>query len=122
MAILFLAGAFVTGSAVGYAAERVTRTPEAPKADERSARQELANELQLTATQQVVFDSAFAWRRARSRDLMAPIRPALDAVRDSARTMMLNSLDSSQQAAFRRLIERNQRTADSIAKARGETK
>jgi len=42
-----------------------------------------------------------------------------DAVRDSARVLMMNSFDSTQTAAFRRLIERNQRYADSVARARG---
>jgi hypothetical protein len=33
---------------------------------------------------------------------------------------MINSFDSTQTAAFRRLIERNERIADSVARARGE--
>jgi hypothetical protein len=51
---------------------------------------------------------------------MRDVRPSLDAVRDSARVLLMASLDSTQQAALRRLIDRNQRAADSAARARGE--
>jgi hypothetical protein len=122
LAILFLTGAFLTGGAVGYAADRAMAKPEPQRPDERSMREELARELRLTPEQQIKVDSAIAWRRARSRTIMKVVQPSLDAVRDSARTMMMNTLDSTQQAALRRLIERNQRTADSVARARGEPK
>jgi hypothetical protein len=53
---------------------------------------------------------------------MSTVRPSLDAVRDSARMLMMNTLDSTQKTAFRALLERNQRAADSTARARGEIK
>jgi len=120
LAMLFLIGAFLTGGAVGYAADRAMTKPAPQRYDERAMREELARELHLAPDQQIKVDSAIAWRRSRSRSIMKVVQPSLDAVRDSARTMMMNTLDSTQQAALRRLIERNQRTADSAARARGE--
>lgn len=124
LAILIMLGAFLTGGAVGYAADRAMLTrPEPPRpTDERTMREELARELALRPDQQPIVDSIWEWRRGRYREIMAPVRPALDAVRDSMRAVIMNTLDSTQQAAFRRMIERQQRTADSTARARGETK
>jgi hypothetical protein len=53
---------------------------------------------------------------------MAVVRPALDSVRDSARVRMMSVLSETQRESFRALIERNQRIADSTAKARTATK
>ncbi len=120
---MFLLGAFLTGGAVGFAADRaVTRArPEKPY-DERAGRDSLARELNLSADQRRVIDSVFDWRRARSREIMQTYRPSLDSVRDSARVLMRAVLDPAQQARFNALIERNQRFADSIGRARGERK
>lgn len=45
-------------------------------------------------------------------------RPMLDSVRDSGRVLMMQTLDSSQQAKFKALIEHNKRTADSVMRTR----
>jgi hypothetical protein len=119
--MLFLAGAFVTGGAVGYAADRAMAKPElASPVPQRDIVEELAVELRLRPDQKIVFDSVWAWRRTQWNSILTPVKPSLDSVRDSARVLMLNTLDSTQQAAFRRLIERNQRASDSTARARGE--
>jgi hypothetical protein len=117
-ALLFLLAAFLVGGGVGYAVGTMTPPQPVPPAapSERGMREELARELGLSPAQRARFD----WRRARSRELMRDVRPSLDAVRDSARVLLMASLDSTQQAALRRLIDRNQRAADSAARARGE--
>ncbi|GAB1342565.1 hypothetical protein [Gemmatimonas sp.] len=122
LAMMFLLGAFLTGGAVGFAAERAVSKPVVLLNDEKAMREELARELKLTEEQKVVVDSAWEWRRARNRDIMAVVRPALDSVRDSARVRMMSVLSESQRESFRALIERNQRIADSTAKARTATK
>lgn len=122
LAMMFILGAFLTGGAVGFAAERAVNKPVVLLSDEQSVREELARELSLTPEQKVVVDSAWEWRRARNREIMAAVRPALDSVRDSARVRMMAVFDESQKEGFRRLIERNQRLADSAAKARGGSK
>jgi hypothetical protein len=116
---MFLLGALLTGSALGFAAGRVASRPIVMLNDDKSMREELARELKLSPEQAVALDSAWEWRRARSREIMSAVRPALDSVRDSARVLMLARLDETQQETFRKLIERNQRMADSAAKARG---
>ena len=116
---MFLLGAFLTGGAVGFAADRaVTRSQPSRQFDEKAMRDEFAQQLYLSADQRRVIDSVFDWRRARSRELMQQYRPSLDSVRDSARVLMMNVLDTAQQTRFKALIERNKHTADSLNRAR----
>jgi len=112
VAIAVILGALVTGAVLGLALGRSMRR------EERDPRAELARELTLSPEQQVQFDSIFAWRRRNSRQIMATVQPALDSVRDSSRVLMLSTLDSTQRIAFRALIERNRRSADSSGRAR----
>jgi hypothetical protein len=120
--MMFLLGAFLTGGAVGFAAERVVSPPRPYAFSDRTMLDELARELRLSSDQRMVIDSVWNWRRRESREIMKTVRPTLDAVRDSSRVLMMNTLDDTQKTAFRALLERNQRTADSAARARGETK
>ena len=122
LAMMFILGAFLTGGAVGFAADRVVSPPRPDVFNEATMVEDLARELKATPEQRVVIDSVWDWRRKQSREIMKTVRPTLDAVRDSARVLMMNTLDESQKTAFRALLERNQRTADSAARARGETK
>ena len=122
LAMMFILGAFLTGGAVGFAADRVVSPPRPDVFNEATMVDELARELKLSSEQRVVIDSVWDWRRKQSREIMKTVRPTLDAVRDSARVLMMNTLDDAQKTAFRALLERNQRTADSAARARGETK
>ncbi|MCC6244564.1 MAG: hypothetical protein IT353_17100 [Gemmatimonadaceae bacterium] len=120
LAMMFLLGAFLTGGAVGFVADRaVTRSRPEKQYDEKAMRDEFANELSLTADQRRVIDSIFDWRRARSRELMQQYRPSLDSVRDSARVLMRSALDPAQQLKLTELIARNERSADSAARERG---
>lgn len=120
---MFLLGAFLTGGAVGFAADRaVSRARPEKQYDERAARDSLAQELTLSADQRRVIDSVFDWRRARSREIMQTYRPTLDSIRDSARVLMRAVLDPAQQTKFNDLIERNNRASDSVGRARGERK
>jgi hypothetical protein len=122
LAMMFMLGAFLTGGAVGFAAERAIAKPVVMLNDDKSVREELARELKLTSGQKVVVDSAWDWRRARNREIMAVVRPALDSVRDSARVRMMSVFSEEQKDVFRQIIERNQRLADSAEKARRGTK
>lgn len=116
---MFLLGAFLTGGAVGFAADRaVTRAKPVKPMDWRASRDSFALELSLSADQRRVIDSVFDWRRARNKEVMDLYRPMLDSIRDSARVLMLREMDADQQKKFHNMIERNKVTADSIAKAR----
>lgn len=129
---MFLLGAFLTGTAVGFVADRaVTRSRPARQYNERAMGDELAVQLNLSADQRRVIDSVFDWRRTQNREVMQPYRPILDSeravtqpmldsVRDSGRVLMMRVLDTAQQAKFLALIERNRRTADSARRAPGD--
>jgi hypothetical protein len=120
LALVFLLGAFLTGGAVGYAADRAVSGGEREytrKYDQRSMRAELARELRLNDAQREAVDSILDWRRDRERELMVPIRSELDKVRDSARVLIMQRLDDTQRADFLRLIERTRKPADSSAAA-----
>ena len=122
LAMMFILGAFLTGGAAGFATDRAISPPRPDVFSDRAMADELARELELSPDQRVVIDSVWDWRRNRAREIMKTVRPTLDAVRDSARVLIMNTLDDAQKTAFRALLARNQRTADSAARARGETK
>jgi hypothetical protein len=122
LALMFILGALLTGGAVGFVAARAASQPVVMATDDRAMRAALVRELELTPQQTASVDSAWDWRRARSREIMTVVRPALDSVRDSARVLMMTTLSESQKERFRALIERNQRIADSTAKARANTR
>jgi hypothetical protein len=107
---------------VGFVAARAASQPVVMATDDRAMRAALVRELELTPQQTASVDSAWDWRRARSREILTVVRPALDSVRDSARVLMMTTLSESQKERFRALIERNQRIADSTAKARANTR
>lgn len=116
---MFLLGAFLTGGAVGFVADRAVARAKPPRqADAKSMRDDLALQLSLSPDQRRVVDSVFDWRRARSKEIMQQYQPKLDSIRDSARVLMMNQLDTAQQSKFKALIEHNKRVADSIARAR----
>ena len=119
LALMFLVGAFLTGGAVGYAADRaVTRAKPARQQDAKSMRDDLAIQLSLSPAQRRAIDTVFDWRRARSKEIMQQYQPMLDSIRDSARVLIMSQLDTTQQTKFKALIEHNKRVADSISKAR----
>lgn len=121
LALMFLLGAFLTGGAVGFAADRaVTRARPEKQFDERAGRDSLAQALSLSPDQRRVIDSVFDWRRAQYKTIMQTYRPALDSVRDSARVLMRAVLDPAQQERFNAII--NQQSVDSANRARGDRK
>ena len=119
VAVAFLLGAFVAGSATGFAAARNVDAPR--KNDDRYTREytynsmvrELARELHLSDGQTATVDSILKWRRGRYDEILVPVRPALDSARDSARTLIEQHLDAAQRDAFIQLRNRMAARADS---------
>lgn len=110
LAVMFLLGAFLTGGALGFAADRAM-TSTSKKAVTRAytvkeGRDELAKELGLSEAQRRVVDSILDWRNERDKELLQPVRPQRDANRDSARTLIRLHLDTTQQRKFNEVIER----------------
>ena len=118
---MFLLGAFLTGGAVGFVADRAVNMSRPPRRqyDERSMRDSLARDLHLSDAQRRTVDSVYDWRHARTKELMDSVRPSFDATRDSARAMLMKVLDPSQQAEFRKMIEVAKRSTDSTRRSRG---
>ncbi|MBA3920007.1 MAG: hypothetical protein K2Y26_11640 [Gemmatimonadaceae bacterium] len=117
VAMMSILAAFLTGGVVGFATDRALNKPELRVYD---AQEELARALEFSDAQRQRVDSIWAWRRARQRELLAPVRAQLDSTRDSARVLILKELNESQTRGFYELIERNERAADSVARVRGE--
>lgn len=127
VAFAFLLGTFLTGAAVGFAADRAMGRADASLSpvsqnDEQAMRDSLAKQLSLSSAQREVVDSVLDWRRAQYREVMKRNRPGMDSARDSARVLMMRVMDSSQIVAFKTLIERNRRAADSASRARENKK
>ncbi len=126
MALAFLLGAFLTGGTLGFAAGRTTGTTKKDKSTASreytysSMVRELQRELSLSDAQTAAVDSILKWRKERYTEIMLPVQPALDAARDSARTLIELRLDSAQRAAFIQLRNRMSARDDSARAASKE--
>jgi CBS domain containing-hemolysin-like protein len=107
-ALMFLLGAFVSGGALGAAVNRtMTRGPsERPKsaaAERKAMRDEVAGQLQLNAAQRAMLDSVLDDRNRQQRELMRPLDAQMEAIRDSARRVIMSRLTDDQRERFLRL-------------------
>jgi hypothetical protein len=102
LAIAFLLGAVLVGGALGFAADRVMLR-------DRIARREhgrflLADRLQLDAVQRARLDSIIDNRGRRWDLVMAPVRPALDSIKQRARDEIRLMLTPTQRAEFEKVL------------------
>jgi hypothetical protein len=105
VAALFLTGAVLVGYALGFASDRASvRDRLAPRWDQRAMRTQLHDALGLDGRQRAVVDSILDRRNQRLETLLAPIKPRLDAVKDSARAQIRLHLDPEQQARWDGII------------------
>ena len=107
LALMFLLGAFLTGGAIGFAADRAMMAKK-PYAQVLSPRDELARVLGLTSEQRDSLNAILDWRNAEDRELTRPLRPMFDANRDSARVLIMNQLSEEQKQSFRDFLERQE--------------
>jgi Spy/CpxP family protein refolding chaperone len=103
-ALMFLLGAFVTGGALGFTADRVigaghNREMRGP----RAYRQKMAEELKLTRDQQVSIDSLMEQKHRQIVTLYKPVRPQLDSIAVVARV-----ISDSTHAQIKRLLNADQ--------------
>lgn len=118
LAVMFLLGAFLTGGALGFVADRaVTGRPYTRQFDQQSMREEFARELRLSEQQRRTIDSIFDWRDARAKDVRKVIKPSLDSIVDSARVLINSHLDTTQQRLFKELRD-SIAVRDSVRRAR----
>lgn len=110
-ALMFLLGAFVTGGALGFTADRVmggghNREGRGP----RAYRQKMSEELKLTPAQQASVDSLIEQKHRQIVALYKPVRPQLDSialvarvVSDSTHAQIKRLLNPDQQAKLDRM-------------------
>jgi Spy/CpxP family protein refolding chaperone len=110
-ALMFLLGAFITGGALGFTADRMmggghSREMRGP----RGYRQKLARELDLTPVQQASVDSLIEQKHRQIVALYKPVRPQLDSiavvarvVSDSTHAQIKRLLNPDQQAKLDRM-------------------
>ncbi len=102
-AIFFLLGAVLVGGALGFTANRAMTHRDLPK-DQKSARDQLADRLELDTAQRNMLDSVLDHRNEQMKAVLAPVRPQLDSVRFAARAVIRARLSSGQQALWDQVL------------------
>lgn len=105
VALAFLLGAFITGGALGFSANRyMERDKVCVVRGENPLVEIMSSRLQLTAAQRVQMDSILDLRSHQYRKAMAPLRPQLDSIKLQARDHMRAVLDERQRAEFEAML------------------
>jgi len=117
LAATFLLGALLVGGVMGFTVDRImVRDNLCPKwGDQQSMRARLAHNVGLTPDQRAAVDTILDRRHDRMEALVQPIKPQLDAVRDTARAEIRRLLDARQQARWDEFLREIQ--ADDAKKA-----
>ena len=103
-ALMFLLGAFVTGGALGFTADRVIGAGHNREMrGQRGSRQRMAKELDLTPAQQASVDSLIEQKHRQIVALYKPVRPQLDSIAVVARVV-----SDSTHAQIKRLLNPEQ--------------
>ena len=102
LAIAFLLGAVVVGGALGFTADRVMLRDRIGQPDQE--RPKLADRLELDSAQRVRLDSIADDRRQRMDLVLAPVKPALDSIRERAREEIRLMLTPTQRAEFEKVL------------------
>ena len=103
---MFLLGAFLVGGTLGFTVDRVVSEGLHPTSHPTSLVDAFAEELDLTPSQRTAVDSIITTRNRVLDSLIAPVRPQLHAVRDSARRAIASRLTNEQRAKFDAYLER----------------
>lgn len=104
LAAAFLAGAFTLGATVGFGFDRsMARGDASPAA---SAYADFAAELALTPEQKAAVDSILDVQHRAMDSLLAPVRPQMRAVRDTAQREIAARLSPAQREKYDRYLAR----------------
>lgn len=104
LAAAFLAGAFTLGATVGFGFDRSITGADASPAV--SAYADFAEELALTPEQKAAVDSILDVQHRAIDSLLAPVRPQMRAVRDSAQREIAARLSPGQRTQYERYLAR----------------
>jgi Spy/CpxP family protein refolding chaperone len=117
LALMFLLGALLVGGALGFTADRVLTSDRCAKSgDNRRSFAWLTEELHLTPEQSAAVDSIVERRHREMRAVIAPVRPQMDAVRDTARQQIRRVLNDSQRARFDELLAKKHSAKETKSK------
>jgi Spy/CpxP family protein refolding chaperone len=109
LALMFLLGALLVGGALGFTADRVLSGERCARdGDHRRSRTWFTEELNLSAEQSAAVDSILERRHREMRAVIAPVRPRMDEVRDTARQQIRRVLSDEQRARFDELIAKKE--------------
>lgn len=110
LAIVFLIGALLVGATLTYAADRVMGDHDCAQSRDRTAlRGRLADDLSLSNAQRLLLDSILERRHSDMDVVLDPVRPALDSIRSRARGEIVRMLDDRQQAAFQKILAKQEK-------------
>ena len=107
-AAMFLLGALLAGGVLGFTADRMMSRAGptvGPRQSVKLMRDNVAKRLDLTPAQRAVLDSILDDRHKQMVDVMKPMRPKMDSVRQNARTQIRRILTPPQQVEFDALIK-----------------
>jgi Spy/CpxP family protein refolding chaperone len=114
LAAMFLVGALLVGGALGFTADRVVGDRLLPRAEAatppaaRNALDEFSAEIGLTAAQRAGIDSIMDERHRIIDSIMTPVRPQINAARESARRQIRARLTPEQERRFDAYVQRQE--------------
>jgi Spy/CpxP family protein refolding chaperone len=128
LALTFLLGAFLTGGALGFAADHVmSRNHHGMRGGRESMSARIASELNLTPAQKIAMDSLMERRRREIREVYKPIRPQLDslekvgrAISDSTHAEIRRILTPEQQVKWDAMRDRARKAYEASRKRMGD--
>jgi hypothetical protein len=106
LAVMFLLGAVLVGSVLGFTADRVMIRDEIcpSRTDKHSMRERLADRLQLSQSQATKVDSLLDERHRQYQMVMATVRDQLDSVKLRSREQIRLILTDAQKKRFEELL------------------
>ena len=111
LALMFLLGAVLVGGVLGFTADRFYLKDQvcAEQLTPAQARQRFHTELGLTAAQSAAVDSVMDDRHQQIATLMKPVRPQIEAVKDSTRAQLMRILTPDQRVKFEEMRQEMRR-------------
>jgi hypothetical protein len=118
LAMMFLLGAVLVGGVLGFTADRVVFRDQvcAKELTPQGARDQFAKDLSLTPAQRIVIDSILDMRHQQIAAVMKPVRPQIEAIKDSTRAQMTRALDVRQREKFEAMRQEMRRRKNTTEK------
>ena len=123
-AAMFLLGALLAGGVLGFTADRMMSRAGASviRPSVKSMRDNVAKRLELTPAQRAAVDSILDARHKQMVDLIKPMRPKMDSVKENARTQIRRILTPPQQLEFDALIKEMEADTSSRGDKQGDVR